>query len=531
MSIQNAFNTLKGINFDKLKQAKDRVAQLELKKLRARARVAEENLLDFSAFVWEETNTVPFKRNWHHGAFSEHAEATLTRQIKRLIVTVPPRCSKTEFFSTNFTPYAWLKKPQLNFGYVTYERQMALDNADKCRSLMKSDLFKQCWGNRLSINREQDSKRLFANNSNGSRFSTSVEAALTGKGFDILVIDDPLNAAKLVSMQALNQVITWWQTSPQSRGNNPDEFVIIVIMQRLHTRDLPGYLLENDADNWVHLNLPAEYDPSCITLGQNPLNWHDPRTEKGELLWPEHLSRQYLDNLKKPTGLGTQNYAAQYNQSPFDKAGKYFKLKWVKRYNHIQDIPNIVEIVQSWDTATTEDEENNCPSVCVTRAKDIHDNHYQLDVFREWVTFNDLVRHFILQAMRVQTLAGHAGFVYPSYILVEDKSSGRQLIQHFNGMSNGMKRVLMQELCLSYWPVLTIIPYTPVTDKKTRALSTAALWEAGMFHLPRNASWLGAYEEETTKFDKFEYTDQVDADSQASLHMMGRKSGYTMTQM
>jgi hypothetical protein len=193
---------------------------------------------------------------------------------------------------------------------------------------------------------------------NGFRLGTSVDGALTGRGGDIIVIDDPIAALAALSQKAREHVVDWYFNTLLSRLDDKQNGAIVLVMQRLHEDDLVGVLLRG-SDEWTVLNLPAiaEQDER-IPIGNG--NFHDRRT--GDPLHPERESMAVLESLR--ARLGADIFAAQYQQQPVAPGGVMIKRDWVRRYDQLPTPPSR-HIIQSWDIASKEGVENDW-SVCTT---------------------------------------------------------------------------------------------------------------------------------------------------------------------
>ena len=236
---------------------------------------------------------------------------------------------------------------------------------------------------------------------------------LTGRGGDVLIIDDPIKPLDAQSDTRRARANEWFDGTLYSRLNSKVSGAIIVIMQRLHEDDLPGHLLHQSG--WELLNLPAiaERDKTFVMD-----SLFGPKTvirKTGEAL---HAAREDLATLERiRSTIGTYNFTAQYQQTPTPTGGGYVRLEWFRTYTYDQEPQNFDQIIQSWDTANKATELSDY-SVCTTWGmKQSH--FYLLNVYRKKVNFPDLKRAVIEQNTLFR----------PTAILIEDKASGTQLIQ------------------------------------------------------------------------------------------------------
>jgi predicted phage terminase large subunit-like protein len=315
----------------------------------------------------------------------------------------------------------------------------------------------------------------------GSRYATSVGGSLTGRGADLIIIDDPLKAEEALSEPARRRVIDWYGGSLVSRLNDKENGPIIVVMQRLHENDLAGHLL--DQGGWEHLELAA------IALGESaiPLTNGETRMRKtGDVLHPERESREALDRIKAE--IGSLNFSAQYQQRPVPVEGNLIKREWFRRYDLLPDRGSPGRIVQSWDVAMMTGEANDY-SVCTTWRLDKSD-YYLIDVFRGRLQYPDLRR-------KVAALATRHG---ARTILIENAGPGMALLQDlWRDPPHGMVRPLGQK---------------PEGSKADRMMAQSAKIEAGHVFLPTDADWLDTLLLELLAFPNARHDDQVDSVSQ-----------------
>jgi predicted phage terminase large subunit-like protein len=321
----------------------------------------------------------------------------------------------------------------------------------------------------------------FVTTAQGYRFSTSVGGTLTGRGGNIVVIDDPLKPEDAISDVKRSAVNEWFDRTLYSRLDSKRDDVIILIMQRLHVEDLAGYVLHKEP--WVHLNLPAIAEvEERIRIGADETNTR----RAGEVLHPAREPREILDRLR--VALGSFNFSAQYQQCPVPLEGEVIKWEWFQIYDQEPERESVDRIVQSWDTASKVEEFNDF-SVCTTwlmREK----VYYLLHILRKKLNYPDLRR----------TVVDHARTFNAHSIIIEDKGSGTPLIQ---------------DLRRDPTPAIPYpIAFQPEVDKVTRMHAQSAKIEAGHVYLPRRAPWLDDFRTELLQFPNGRYDDQVDSLSQ-----------------
>lgn len=406
--------------------------------------------------------------NWHQKSICDALEKVVIGKTKRLIINIPPRYSKTEISVVNFIAWSMGLFPDSEFIHASYSKRLATNNAYKARALMISESYQAAFPD-IKLKGDSKAKDEFRTTQDGVVYATGAEGTITGYGAGkvrngfggAIIIDDPHKAGEALSETRRQNVIEWYQTTIESRCNN-SETPIIVIMQRLHENDLSGWLLDGGSgEEWEHLCLPVI-------------------SEQEEALWPEKHSIEKLRKMEKTDAYG---FAGQYMQRPAPKGGGMFKKHWWQRYS--EPPAEFIRIVQSWDTAQKAKDHND-PSVCTTWGE-TDKGYYLLHVHRERMEYPDLKR-------AAKSLAEGWN---PDAILIEDKSSGSSLIQDLQNET-----------------VLPVIPIEPVGDKVTRASVATPIIESGRVFIPSVAAWLPDYESEFALFPNVKHDDQVDSSTQ-----------------
>jgi predicted phage terminase large subunit-like protein len=373
---------------------------------------------------------------------------------------------------------------------ASYGQDLADKHARDCRTLMSSALYRSLFP-RTVLSPDKLSVNDFMTTAQGFRMSTSVGGVLTGRGGDILILDDILKPEDALSETRRKAANDWYFNTLLNRLNSKQNGVIILVMQRLHQEDLVGEVLERDP--WKVLSLPAiaQEDESYLyhTLFRNRFF----KRKAGDALHPERDSIATLQKIRQT--VGEYNFQSQYQQSPISLEGNLIKREWLRFYEPDQLPDGFSYTLQSWDTASKSDEVNDF-SVCTTW-RVINGNFYLIDVFRKRVTFPQL-KHAAIELFRN---------FEPDKLLIEDKSSGIALIQELQGRCFGIE------------------PYKPAPglDKFMRFLAQSTKFEAGRIFLPCRAAWLDEYVREITGFPGGKHDDQVDATSQA-LDFLGEKA-------
>lgn len=289
--------------------------------------------------------STPFLDSWHLGAICEHEAAVLEGDIPKLLINVCPRSGKSITTSVAFPTWAWTRDPSTRFLYSSYSGDLSLEFSTSSRHVLESSWYQSRWGVKLST--DQATKSFYANDQGGYRISTSVGGSATGRGGDVLVLDDPHNLKLVASDVIRNADIEWFRKVWSSRQNNPKFGRQIVIMQRGHQDDLAAMLLEQG--DWVCLKLPTEYIPRQWT---SPIGWSDPRTETGDLLHPDRVGTAEVETMKRE--LGPVDFSCQHAQDPLPELGGMFERGWFEIID--KPDPDPVMRVRFWDAAGSETE-------------------------------------------------------------------------------------------------------------------------------------------------------------------------------
>ena len=433
---------------------------------------------DLSSFVQKTFHTVdpgtPYSHNWHIDLIAEYLEACTRREIKRLIINIPPRYLKSIAVTVGWPAWLLGKDPSERIIAASYAHTLSLKHSIDTRLVIKSD-----WYNRIfpatRLVDDQDTKQKFVTTERGMRYATSVDGSAIGEGGNFLIVDDPHSAAGALSDVQRASACTWFDQGFATRLNDKKNGVIVVVMQRLHATDLTGHLLEKGG--WEHLCIPALAEgKTIIDFGRVHVT-----REAGE---PLHPAREDLAAIaKQKIALGSYAFAGQYQQRPAPAEGGIFKAEWLKRYALRQETYR--EIVQSWDTAFKPGELND-PSVCTTWGVKI-DGYDLLEVRAGRLEYPDLKAR----------MYGLAEQWKPTAILIEDKASGQSLIQDARRETQ-----------------LPVIAIQPKGDKTIRASGVSAMVEAGKVFLPMQAPWLTDFEMELLTFPTAPHDDMVDSTSQ-----------------
>lgn len=418
-----------------------------------------------------------FLSNWHIEVLAAKLEEVGRGICKRLIVNVPPRHLKSHAISIAFPAWVLGHNSAKQILSVTYAQDLSDNLARKSRTLMTSPFYEGLFDTWLSKGREAVAD--YETTDGGYRLSTSVGGVLTGRGADIIIVDDPLKADDALSDTRRQSVNEWYVSTLRSRINSQENGAIIIVMQRLHADDLVAHVQEHEL--WDVLSFPAiaERDEAYDFL--TPYGTKRFYRNNGEVLQPALVSLATLESQRR--AMTEYNFTAQYQQDPQPPSGIIVKREWLKFYSP-NDKPDQFDLtLQSWDTANKDSELANF-SVCTTWG--LKDQRlFLLDVFRRKLVFPDLKR-------AVRDLAA----LYQSdVVLVEDKASGTSLIQ---------------ELLAEHFSLVQAAPVID-GDKVMRLHAQTAKIESGFVLFPKEAHWLDTYLLELVTFPNSKNDDQVDS--------------------
>ncbi len=430
---------------------------------------------NFPTFIGKTLATIDpaaeYLPNWHIELIAEYLEAARRAQITRLIINVPPRSLKSVCVSVAWPAWLLGHDPRTKIIAASYAASLSVKHSLDCRFVVSNEWYREVFPD-VKLVRGQNEKHKFVTTRRGFRLASSVGASVVGEGGNFLIIDDPISPAQAMNLRFREHVNNWFDHTFATRLNDKKNGVIVLVMQRLHSDDLSGYLLAKGG--WEHLSLPA--------VAESQRNYSFMNVSKifeaGEVLHPARENMQLLERAK--IELGSMAFAAQYQQNPQPDRGAMVDKRWIARY---ASLPAVYEsVVQSWDTAIKSSARHDA-SVCLTFVE-ADGRSYLREARVMRLEYPDLKKAFY----------NYADEDKPRAILVEDKASGQQILQD-------IKRE-------SYLPLIGI---SPKSDKITRFAAISAMLEAGKLVLPQQAKWLADFEAELFSFPNSPHDDQIDA--------------------
>jgi len=458
-------------------------------------RLCQRSFAEFVKRAWHVLEPATELRwGWSLDAICDHLQAVHDGHILSLLMNVPPGCMKSLLTGVLFPAWEWgpAKRPDLRFLGTSHKQDLAVRDNMKCRRLIQSRWYQERWP--LVLTSDQNAKTKFENDGTGFREAMAF-TSMTGSRGDRVILDDPLSVDDANSEAALLAAELTFTEALPTRLNN-EKSAKIVIMQRLHDRDTSGIILAKGLD-YVHLCLPMEFEPArrCTTS----IGFTDPRTEEGELLFPERFGRAQVDDLKKT--MGSYAVAGQFQQRPAPRSGGMFQRG---DFEIVEAVPAGAKRCRAWDFAASKETPGKQPDWTVgLRMAYVKGIFYVEDIRRgrwspsvvEQNLKNTATQDGQLVAIRMPQDPGAAG-----------KSDAEAKVKLLAGYS---------------------VKVSTVTgDKATRARPASAQAEAGNVKLVRG-EWNTAFLDEVCAFPSAQFDDQVDAFADA-LNELALGSSFTM---
>jgi predicted phage terminase large subunit-like protein len=493
---------------------------------------AEESLSDFIQQAWHVVEpSQPYVHGWHIDFICDHLEA-ITNGVEvdhspynRLLINVPPGTMKSLIVNVFWPSWEWGPRNMPHMRYVCAAHKvenLSARDSRRMRQLITSDWYKERWGDRVSLSRDQNEKLNFVNNATGFRIATAI-TSLTGIRGDRVIIDDPHSVDSASSdTQRETEVTTFLEAVP-SRLNNPKTSAIVVVMQRLHEEDVSGVILDKQL-GYDHIMLPMRFDP--LRASPTKLGAVDPREVDGELLFPERFPLDVVDRDER--AMGPYATAGQFQQTPEPRGGGIIKRDWWQLWDD-PAFPPFDYIIASVDTAYTEKTENDYSALTVwgvftaeTKARATK------TILRDGTTYDAVmssVRSYSEQHPKVMMMHAWQERL-PLHELVNKIASSCRLMKVdkmlLEGKASGLS--VAQEIRRLYghenFAVQIVDPKSQ--DKLSRLYSVQHLFAEGMVYAP-DRTWADMTISQCTQFPKAKHDDLVDTVSQALRHL--RTSG------
>lgn len=423
----------------------------------------------------------------HINLIADRLEAAMKGKVLRLIFNLPPRSMKSICISVAWPAWILGNDPSAKIIVASYSQLLSEKHSADTRYIIQSEWYKELFPN-VKIIKDQNTKHKFVTTSFGYRFATSICGTITGEGGKYIIVDDPITPMQSDSETYMKRVANWFDQSLITRLDDKKRGVVVLVMQRLHVKDLSGHLISKKGNKWHVVSLPmiAERNERFYSSVNH---WKYVKKERkrnlifkrkiGELLYPTRESFKQVEMIK--LDMGSAAFLAQYQQNPLPSGSNFLNMEWFLRYTNIPDEREV--LAQSWDTAGS-----SCGSfsVCTTWLS-VRNNYYLMDVIRIKGEYPVLKETFLNASNHWK----------PDVILIENKSSGQQLIQEFRDNIP--------------YPIIHI---NVSSDKLSRFKRIVPVIEARRVFLPLDRSWLGEFEKEIVYFPFGKHSDQVDSMTQ-----------------
>jgi predicted phage terminase large subunit-like protein len=425
---------------------------------------AESLALSFREFVPEAWKVLKpdtdYKHNWHIDAICEHLEAVTRREINHLQIWMPPVSMKTLLVSVMWPAWEWTHTPSRKYICASYSEPYAGTVSALSRTLIRSPWYQERWGRDFSLISE--TLLYYTNDRGGTRLACSPEGRVTGLHGNRIIVDDLLkpSEAEAVSGSAVRSTNNWFDSDLSNR-HIPDEYARIIVMQRIHENDVAMHALEKR-----HYNVLAL--PERRWKG-HPYAWHgDPRSNDGELLWPEFRSEEESKDME--SHMLSWRVAGQLQQWPTTREGEILKRHHWRFYDPklfrdeklAERRPKFRLVVQSVDTPLKDKESNDLVAIQAWGA--VKADRYLLDSKKGHMNYSQAKRAILEQARYVRQL--YKGSAH--YVLIENAGYGVELIDELKKEVTGVVK----------------ISRGADGDKILRAEAAAADLESGNCYLP-----------------------------------------------
>ena len=465
----------------------DELRALILKKQIEYIKLCQDNFLIFVRAMWPDficRDTQNPDEFGHHQIIAKEFESIANGRHNRLIVNMPPRHTKSEFASYLFPAWMIGRNPKMKLMQVSHNAELATRFGSKVRNLMETQDYKNIFGD-VKLREDSKAKGRWETNHGGEYFAAGVGGSITGRGADLLIIDDPHTEQDSMSDSAMDRAFDWYSSGPRQRLQPGGS--IVVVMTRWATDDLTGRLIKSQtepkSDKWRTISFPAIL-------------------ESGNPVWPEYWKLEELEGVK--ASVSTKNWNAQYMQDPTSEEGAIIKRDWWQDWE-FEKLPALKHVIQSYDTAFSKKETADYSAITTwgifQPAEGYEDCIILLDAMKGRYDFPDL-KNLALEQYK---------YWQPETVIIEAKASGQPLIH---------------ELRRAGIPVIDYVP-AKGRDKHTRINSVAPIFESAMVYAPLHEKFAQEVIEECAAFPNGQYDDYVDSLCQAVIRF--RQGGFIST--
>lgn len=485
----------------------------------------EDSLYVFLKHAWHVFDSAPWIDGWCVEAIAEHLQAVCDGEIKRLVINIPPRCSKSALCSVAFPAWVWAQQrlshtsgPGASFLFASFRDDLSRRDSLACRKIIESKWYSTRWGNRFALSEDQNTKSRYNNDKGGYRLITSIESkGATGDGANIIILDDCNSAKEVESEAIIESTLEWFDGTLGTRLNNQKLSAVIEIQQRLGENDITGHILSKNKGEWTTLVLPMKFETWRKSY-VSPIGWSDPRTEEGELLWPERFGAPEVEALE--TWMGGWRAAGQLQQRPEPRGGGVIKRDWWVAWE-ASEYPLFDYIIGCLDTAYTLEKMNdpsgmivwgvfsNDATASVNRILDSEGRPVYIDRSRNegaphvmlchaWTDryeFHELIKKVVDTCIKMKV----------DLLLIENKAAGISVAQE-------IRRLYSREK----FGVQLFDPKSQ--DKFARLVSVQHLFQEGLIHAP-DRPWADAVIQQVGAYPRVKHDEFVDLTSMGLRHL------------
>ena len=440
-------------------------------------RKAKDDFMSFTKAVWPE-----FIEGAHHRVIAQKFNDLANKKINRLIINMPPRHTKSEFAS--YLLPAWMvgRNPKLKIIQATHTGELAVRFGRKAKTLIDSEEYSKIF--ETSLREDSQAAGRWETAQGGEYFAAGVGGAITGRGADLLIIDDPHSEQDAMSANAFENAYEWYTSGPRQRLQPGGQ--IVLVMTRWSKKDLTGILLDNQkkvkGDQWDVVEFPAIMDHG----------------DKKTPVWPQYWKMEELESVKATLPVGKWN--AQWMQEPTSEEGALIKREWWNKWEE-EFLPDVTYVIQSYDTAFLKKETADYSAITTWGIfypeEGGKPNIILLDSLKDRFEFPEL-RRVALEQYK---------YWNPDMVIVEQKASGTPLTHELRQMDI---------------PVMTFTP-SRGNDKHVRVNSCAPLFEAGLIWAP-DEQFAEEMIEECASFPYGDHDDLVDSMTMAIMRF--RQGGF-----
>lgn len=439
------------------------------------AELCRRNLVRFAKSAWPHCDSTPLLWNWHLDYMADIFTALHLREVKRAVITLPPRYGKSFLSQMAFPAWVWAREPGAKFVYCSHSEDLSIDFSVKRRNLIQSDWYQQRFPY-IQMSPDKNEKWYYTNTQRGQIQAIGADTKVVGWGGDYLGLDDILDSNERKNKNTLRKLNDFLDNVWSSRLNDKVNGVMWLVMQRLSPYDPAGHLIDQ---GWTHFNLQAEAEKKVTIVF--PHSGQVVEREEGDVLWPEREPAELLESIKtdKP-----EFWFTQYQQRPTSIGGSIVKREHIQYWTELPK--KFDQWLQTWDLTLTD----------TSRADFV--------VGQVWGRIGPH-KYLVYQARKRANLQAscdmimHARRLYPlaTATHIERKANGFEAIRRLSMKISG------------------VIPYNPDRDKRSRLQAVQDEFESGCVFIPHPSKfpWVLAYVERLCSFDgdgTVDFDDEID---------------------